>query len=154
MLTLTRRTAPFASRTAFSRSGPSCLHGPHHGAQKSTMTGTSCEASMTSTMNVVTSLSLIRLASALGWAAPRICSIAVASPLYRALEYQLGGSGRRPSKLPPLDGRFGALWQPRPYPGPLLGGGRQADRAGDAGAAEAAIAGRVLGQILLVIVLG
>jgi len=29
---------PLAARTTFSRTGPSCLHGPHHGAQKSTMT--------------------------------------------------------------------------------------------------------------------
>src|SRR5437764_13624853 len=34
ILTLTRRTAPLASFTTFSRRGPSCLHGPHHGAQK------------------------------------------------------------------------------------------------------------------------
>ena len=36
----------------------------------------------------------------------------------------------------------------------LLGGGDQADRAGDARASEAAVAGRVLGQVLLVVVLG
>src|ERR1700719_4621749 len=48
MLILTRRTAPFASFTTFSSAGPSCLHGPHHGAQKSTMTGTCLDASSTS----------------------------------------------------------------------------------------------------------
>jgi hypothetical protein len=45
---LDHATAPLASRTAFSRSGPSCLHGPHHGAQKiGTMTGTEREPSTT-----------------------------------------------------------------------------------------------------------
>ena len=58
MLSLTMRTAPLAARTTFSRIGPSCLQGPHHGAQKSTMTGCSNEASTTSAMKlaVVTSL--------------------------------------------------------------------------------------------------
>src|SRR5260370_5803766 len=57
MLSLTMRTAPLAARTTFSRIGPNCLHGPHHGAQKSTMTGWSNEASTTSAMKlaVVTS---------------------------------------------------------------------------------------------------
>src|SRR5712691_11540885 len=57
MLSLTMRTAPLAARTTFSRIGPSCLHGPHHGAQKSTMTGWSNEASTTSAIKlaVVTS---------------------------------------------------------------------------------------------------
>src|SRR4030095_755708 len=46
-----------APRTTLSSIGPSCLHGPHHGAQKSTMTGWSNEASTTSAMKfaVVTS---------------------------------------------------------------------------------------------------
>src|SRR5690606_2474547 len=41
---------PPAARTAFSSGGPSVRHGPHQGAQKSTMTGVDCEASMTSAM--------------------------------------------------------------------------------------------------------
>src|SRR5215470_14649981 len=52
MLTLTIRTAPLLARTVFSRIGPSCLHGPHHGAQKSTMTGVSNEPSTTSAMKL------------------------------------------------------------------------------------------------------
>src|SRR5665213_1563074 len=52
MLSLTIRTAPLAARTAFSSSGPNCLHGPHHGAQKSTITGCSNEASTTSAIKV------------------------------------------------------------------------------------------------------
>src|SRR5947207_2833529 len=51
MFTLTSLTAPLASLTAFSSNGPSCLHGPHQGAQKSTITGTSMEASITSRSN-------------------------------------------------------------------------------------------------------
>src|SRR5881398_1423241 len=58
MLSLTMRTAPLVARTVFSRIGPSCLHGPHHGAQKSTTTGASKDPSTTSAMKfaVVTSL--------------------------------------------------------------------------------------------------
>src|ERR1700739_90981 len=59
MFTLTRRTAPLASVTAFSSAGPSCLQGPHQGAQKSTMTGTSREASRTSAAKVARELSFI-----------------------------------------------------------------------------------------------
>src|SRR5712691_12139752 len=57
ILTLTIRTAPLVARTIFSRIGPSCLHGPHQGAQKSTTTGASNEPSTTSAMKlaVVTS---------------------------------------------------------------------------------------------------
>ena len=70
---LTRRTAPLASITAFSSAGPSVLQGPHQVAQKSTITGTVCEASITSATKLLVSLSLIRLAAPLaapGRAAP------------------------------------------------------------------------------------
>ena len=53
MLILTSLTAPFAALTTFSIAGCSCLHGPHHGAQKSTITGTVREASSTSLANLV-----------------------------------------------------------------------------------------------------
>src|SRR2546428_5043089 len=58
ILSLTILTAPLVARTVFSRIGPSCLQGPHHGAQKSTMTGASNEPSTTSAMKlaVVTSI--------------------------------------------------------------------------------------------------
>src|SRR5690349_18668320 len=46
--TFTSRKRPPYSRSSRSRSGPSALHGPHQGAQKSTSTGTSMEASITS----------------------------------------------------------------------------------------------------------
>src|SRR5271166_5375536 len=49
ILTLTIRTAPLVARTLFSRTGPICLHGPHQGAQKSTITGASKEPSTTAT---------------------------------------------------------------------------------------------------------
>ena len=39
MFILTSVTLPPESATAFSSAGPSCLQGPHHGAQKSTSTG-------------------------------------------------------------------------------------------------------------------
>ena len=63
MSILTIRTAPLAARTVFSSSGPSCLHGSHQGAQKSTMTGTVREVSITSAMKVRSLLSLIRSAA-------------------------------------------------------------------------------------------
>src|SRR5271157_1950363 len=55
---LTSATLPPESATAFSSAGASCLHGPHHGAQKSTSTGWRVEAVRTSARNdaVVTSL--------------------------------------------------------------------------------------------------
>src|SRR5262245_13875029 len=49
--TLTSVKRPPYSRSSFSRTGPSGLQGPHQGAQKSTSTGTSIEASMTSRSN-------------------------------------------------------------------------------------------------------
>ena len=58
---LTSRTLPLASVTAFSSAGVSVLQGPHQGAQKSTITGTSTEASITSAMKVASVPSLIGL---------------------------------------------------------------------------------------------
>src|ERR1700749_250225 len=58
MLTLTIFTAPWASLTAFSSCGPSVLHGPHHGAQKSTITGTSRLGFRTTAAKVSSDLSL------------------------------------------------------------------------------------------------
>src|SRR5690348_8042511 len=70
MLTLTSLTAPLASATAFSSEGPSVLQGPHHGAQKSTITGTVRDASSTSAANVSSELSLmcgLAPSAACGW---------------------------------------------------------------------------------------
>ena len=65
----TRRTAPREAFTTFSRMGVSCLHGPHHGAQKSTITGTFREASMTLATNDLVVVSLIRSPEASGFLA-------------------------------------------------------------------------------------
>src|SRR5215211_1658589 len=70
MLILTSLTAPLAALTTFSIAGCNCLHGPHHGAQKSTITGTVREASSTSLAKFVWSLSLMRSAGAACGAAP------------------------------------------------------------------------------------
>src|SRR3546814_16889125 len=70
MLTLTSFTAPAALRTTRSSNGVSCLHGPHHGAQKSTSTGTVIEASTTSAMKVLLVASLITSAAAAAAAPP------------------------------------------------------------------------------------
>src|SRR5215472_8780596 len=63
---LTNLTAPFAERTAFSRTGVSCLHGPHHGAQKSTTTGCRRDSSSTSFLKVCVVVSLTRLSAVAG----------------------------------------------------------------------------------------
>src|SRR5262247_2881198 len=70
MLIFTSLTAPLASLTTFSMVGCRVLHGPHHGAQKSTITGTVRDASSTSLANLVWSLSLMRSAGAACVAAP------------------------------------------------------------------------------------
>jgi len=56
--------------TARSMAGPSCLQGPHHGAQKSTITGVVFEVSMTSAMKPWSVPSLIRSAAALAEVSP------------------------------------------------------------------------------------
>src|ERR1022692_429770 len=52
MSTLASTQAPSASAASFSRIGPSCLHGPHHSAHKSMITGTLRDRSTTSALNV------------------------------------------------------------------------------------------------------
>src|SRR4029078_2198443 len=66
-------TLPFAALTAFSRTGVSCLHGPHHGAQKSTRTGCCLDSSMTSFMKPCVVVSLTT--SGVIAVAPPFCSI-------------------------------------------------------------------------------
>ena len=60
MFTLARMTPPLAAVTAFSSSGVSCLHGPHHVAQKSTSTGCVIDAVITSSRKVAEVTSLMR----------------------------------------------------------------------------------------------
>src|SRR5262245_3223060 len=66
-------TLPSAALTAFSRMGVSCLHGPHHGAQKSTRTGWCLDSSMTSFIKPCVVVSLTT--SAVIVVAPPFCSI-------------------------------------------------------------------------------
>ncbi|VXC37498.1 hypothetical protein BURKHO8Y_210409 [Burkholderia sp. 8Y] len=65
--------APPASASSRSSIGPSVLHGPHHGAQKSTSTGASIDALMTSFSNVA-----------------RVVSMRFSSNLRAILKYQMG----------------------------------------------------------------
>ena len=51
-LTLTSSTCPSVSATTCSRIGPRVLHGPHHGAHRSTTTGTSKDRLRTASSNV------------------------------------------------------------------------------------------------------
>ena len=46
--TFASTTLPSRAAAACSSTGPSARHGPHHSAQKSTTTGTSCERAITS----------------------------------------------------------------------------------------------------------
>ena len=61
-LTLTSTTLPSVSSITFSMIGPRVRHGPHHGAQRSTTTGTSLDRSITSVSKVasVTSTAAMR----------------------------------------------------------------------------------------------
>src|SRR5579862_4048342 len=74
---LTSLTLPLAARTAFSRTGVSCLHGPHHGAQKSTSTGWRLDSSMTSLTKVCV---VVSLTDASAVAVPACCSIDIDLP--------------------------------------------------------------------------
>src|SRR6185312_10740149 len=62
MLILTSRILPAFSATTFSMVGESVRHGPHQGAQKSTSTGASSEASITSALKARSVESLTRTA--------------------------------------------------------------------------------------------
>ena len=53
--------------TSASNAGPNVLQGPHQGAQKSTTIGEDLDASMTSSMNVSSLTSLIKISSELDW---------------------------------------------------------------------------------------
>src|SRR5260370_21458213 len=59
-LTFTSLKRPAYSRSSFSSIGPRDLHGPHHGAQKSTSTGTAAEASRTSRSKLTLLMSMSR----------------------------------------------------------------------------------------------
>jgi hypothetical protein len=50
--TLARIHCPSASATSFSRTGESCLHGPHQSAHRSMITGVVLERSTTSVVKV------------------------------------------------------------------------------------------------------
>ena len=50
--TLASTQAPSASAASFSSTGDSCLHGPHHSAHRSRITGTSRDRSTTSALKV------------------------------------------------------------------------------------------------------
>ena len=69
MFILTSLTLPPAALTAFSSTGVSCLHGPHHGAQKSTSTGWRADSAMTSWRKAAVVVSFTRSSAAAGvWA--------------------------------------------------------------------------------------
>src|SRR6476659_11123428 len=69
-------TLPLAAFTVFSRTGVSCLQGPHQGAQKSTNTGWCLDSSITSFKKPCVVVSLTTSAAIV---APPSCSI-ISSP--------------------------------------------------------------------------
>src|SRR6478609_1645273 len=76
MFILASLTLPLAAFTAFSRTGVSCLQGPHHGAQKSTSTGWCLDSSITSFMKACVVVSLTTSAAvAVAIIVPPSCSI-------------------------------------------------------------------------------
>src|SRR5579863_3586923 len=77
MFILTSLTLPLAALTTFSRIGVSCLHGPHHGAQKSTSTGWRFDSSITSLTKVCV---VVSLTDASAVAVPACCSIDIDLP--------------------------------------------------------------------------
>jgi|SRR4029453_3305948 hypothetical protein len=58
-LILTSSTAPFVASTTSSMMGPSVRHGPHHGAHRSTTTGTCEERSSTADWKVASVTSML-----------------------------------------------------------------------------------------------
>src|SRR5579864_8787274 len=111
ILTLTSLTAPLASATAFSSEGPSVLQGPHQGAQKSTITGTSRLASSTSAAKVARPESLI-------WG--------LAGPAEAAFCAGLEVTGMPPGPIKAMTNLSGCCW---PEDG-VLGGERKEARSG------------------------
>src|SRR5208282_5611918 len=77
MFILTSFTLPLAARTVFSRIGPSCLHGAHQGAQKSTSTGWRLDSSMTSLTKVCV---VVSLTNASAVAVPACCNMCLGAP--------------------------------------------------------------------------
>ena len=62
-LIFTNLKRPAYSTSSFSKMGPKDLHGPHHGAQKSTNTGTWVEAAITSASKLATVTSIMGVGS-------------------------------------------------------------------------------------------
>ena len=81
MSILTSFTLPLAAFTTFSSTGVSCLHGPHHSAQKSTSTGWRLDSSITSLTNVWVVVSLTPVAGAA--VVSPLCNIVILSVLPR-----------------------------------------------------------------------
>ena len=106
MLTLTSLIAPAFSLTTFSSAGVSWRQGPHHGAQKSTSTGWSSEALMTSAAKawVVESLTSAPAAGA----APLVAG-AIRHVHDRLLSLLLAARQRR-GKVAAAAGSFGLQW--------------------------------------------
>src|SRR5262249_251546 len=110
MSILTSFTLPLAARTTFSSTGPSCLHGPHHSAQKSPSTGWRLDSSITSLTQVWVVGSWTRL---LGAAASPLCNIVISSVL-RPCRPRRPASAVQLDRLGPFNGALPLAAQGEP----------------------------------------
>src|SRR5690348_7895127 len=115
MFILTSLTLPLAALTTFSSTGVSCLHGPHHGAQKSISTGWRFDSSITSFTKDWVVVSLMRPSAAVAVAVPPFCSM-VSIPRPRRVV--------QTSRVAQLNGGYGGRMQsPKGAQEGALGGG-------------------------------
>src|ERR1044071_5162777 len=103
MFILASLTLPFVAFTAFSRTGVSCLQGPHQGAQKSTSTGWSLDSSITSFMKPCVVVSLTTSAAVIAPPSCNICRLpypprTARKPGFRAALDGLSGKGTQSSR--------------------------------------------------------
>src|SRR5262245_37108974 len=80
-LILTSSTAPLVASTASSRMGPRVRHGPHHGAQRSTTTGTCEERSRTADWKVASVTSVLIQDKAIDEPPPTLAAAEPPQPL-------------------------------------------------------------------------
>src|SRR5689334_7697949 len=128
MFILTSFTLPLAARTTFSSTGVSCLHGPHHGAQKSISTGWRFDSSITSLTNDWVVVSFTSPSVAVAVAAPPLSSMSSILRPSRPSPGRLRQNSK--PRVPALNGGYGGRMQSRPggLRGDLRRGGRRRNR--------------------------
>src|ERR687886_1048184 len=102
---------PLYSPASSSSTGATARQGPHHGAQKSTMTGLSDLSTCCSKVSSVTAIVLVAMYSSLPAGRSRkaclnctTCYQAVIDPVRRSAQLARGGATTMPVDLMPLSG--------------------------------------------------